>query len=232
MTAKSEFRWGESAPEGFVFSPDGRYLFGSAYYTGVSNIFRYEVASGQVEAVSNAETGFFRPVPLSDGRMVVLQLQRRGVPAGGHRPEAAEGRQLDPLPRDRSRRSAIRSSRRGRCRDRRRATSKEGIIAEGDYHPLASMRAAERVSGAAGLQGRGGGRVSVQLRRRPGLRRPRHHGGLHAERFDPEPARAATYGARPLPQLARRTLDQPLGLLRPVRSHQAQPQGLCGESRQ
>ncbi len=51
----SEYKFGQSVPEGFVFSPDGRYLYGSSYYTGVSNIFRYEVATGAVEAVSNAK---------------------------------------------------------------------------------------------------------------------------------------------------------------------------------
>jgi len=78
----SEYGFGQSVPEGFVFSPDGRYLYGSSYYTGVSNIFRYEVATGEVEAVSNAETGFFRPLPLADGRLVVLNYTGEGfVPA-------------------------------------------------------------------------------------------------------------------------------------------------------
>ena len=78
----SEFRFGQSVPESFVFTPDGRYLYGSSYYTGVSNIFRYEVATGAIEAVSNAETGFFRPVPLADGRLVVLTYTGEGfVPA-------------------------------------------------------------------------------------------------------------------------------------------------------
>ncbi len=78
----SEFRFGQSVPESFVFSPDGRYLYGSSYYTGVSNIFRYEVATGEVEAVSNADSGFFRPVPLADGRLVVLTYTAQGfVPA-------------------------------------------------------------------------------------------------------------------------------------------------------
>jgi hypothetical protein len=82
LTPMSEFRFGQSVPEGFVFSADGRYLYGSSYYTGVSNIFRYEVATGAVEAVSNAETGFFRPVPLADGRLVVLTYTGAGfVPA-------------------------------------------------------------------------------------------------------------------------------------------------------
>jgi len=78
----SEFRFGQSIPESFVFSKDGRYLYGSSYYTGVSNIFRYEVATGDIVAVSNAEIGFFRPVPLADGRLVVLAYTGDGfVPA-------------------------------------------------------------------------------------------------------------------------------------------------------
>ncbi len=61
-----------------MFSPDGRYLFGSSYYTGVSNIFRYEVATGDIEAVSNAETGFFRPIPLGDGSLIVFEFTGQG----------------------------------------------------------------------------------------------------------------------------------------------------------
>ena len=82
LTPRSEFRFGQSVPESFVFTKDGRYLYGSSYYTGVSNIFRYEVATGEMEAVSNAETGFFRPVPLADGRLLVLAYTAEGfVPA-------------------------------------------------------------------------------------------------------------------------------------------------------
>jgi hypothetical protein len=82
VKAKSEFRFGQSVPEGFVFSRDGRYLYGSSYYTGVSNIFRYEVASGEVKCVSNAESGFFNPVELSDGNLAVFRYTGAGfVPA-------------------------------------------------------------------------------------------------------------------------------------------------------
>ena len=78
----SEFRFGQSVPESFVFSRDGRYLYGSSYYTGVSNIFRFEVATGAVEAVSNAEVGLFRPAELADGRLLVLAYTGDGfVPA-------------------------------------------------------------------------------------------------------------------------------------------------------
>ena len=82
MQPVSEYRFGQSVPESFVFSRDGRYLYGSSYYTGVSNIFRYEVATGAVEAVTNADSGFFRPLPLADGRLVVLTYTAEGfVPA-------------------------------------------------------------------------------------------------------------------------------------------------------
>jgi len=74
----AEFTLGASTPEGFVFSPDGRYLFGSSYYTGVSNIYRYEIATQKVEAVSNASTGFVRPIPRADGKLVVYEYTGEG----------------------------------------------------------------------------------------------------------------------------------------------------------
>lgn len=74
----AEFDFGVAIPEGFVFSPDGRYLFGSSYYTGISNIFRYEINTGELEAVSNAETGFFRPIPMADGSLIVFEYTGAG----------------------------------------------------------------------------------------------------------------------------------------------------------
>lgn len=73
-----QFDFSPAIPEGFVFSRDGRYLYGSSYYTGVSNIFRYEVATGEIEAVSNAETGYFRPIPLEDGSLIVFEYTGAG----------------------------------------------------------------------------------------------------------------------------------------------------------
>jgi hypothetical protein len=76
------FDFGAAVPESFVFSPDGRYLYGSSFYTGVSNIFRYEIANGDIRAVSNAETGFFRPIPLGDDQLIVFEFTGNGfVPA-------------------------------------------------------------------------------------------------------------------------------------------------------
>jgi hypothetical protein len=82
LTPKAQHDFGQSVPESFVFSRDGRHLYGSSYYTGVSNIFRFDIASGEVEAVSNTDTDFFRPFPLADGRLVVLAYTSEGfVPA-------------------------------------------------------------------------------------------------------------------------------------------------------
>ncbi|MBS0365526.1 MAG: hypothetical protein JSR67_06875 [Proteobacteria bacterium] len=70
---------GAAVPESFVFSRDGRYLYGSSYYTGVSNIYRYEIATEKLEAVSNAEIGFFRPLPLPDpSKLIVLRYAATG----------------------------------------------------------------------------------------------------------------------------------------------------------
>jgi hypothetical protein len=59
-------------PESSVSTPDARHLDGSSYYTGLSNIFRYEASTATTEAVSNAEASFFRAVPLADGPLVVF----------------------------------------------------------------------------------------------------------------------------------------------------------------
>jgi hypothetical protein len=77
-TPLTRFDFGTSVPSGFVFSPDGRYLYGSSYYTGVSNIFRYDLGAKKVEAVTNTDTGFFRPVPLDDGRVLAFRYTGRG----------------------------------------------------------------------------------------------------------------------------------------------------------
>jgi hypothetical protein len=77
-TPEAAFDFGPSVPDSFVFSPDGKFLYGSAYYTGASNIFRYELATGKVEAVSNAETGFFRPIPLGGDELIVFRYTGQG----------------------------------------------------------------------------------------------------------------------------------------------------------
>jgi hypothetical protein len=72
------FNFGSAVPESFVFSSDSRYLFGSSYYTGVSNIYRFEVATQKMDAVTNAETGLFRPIPRDDGKLIALEYTGQG----------------------------------------------------------------------------------------------------------------------------------------------------------
>lgn len=72
------YEFGNWGPSNFVFSPDGKFLYGSSYYSGVSNIFRYDLERQQMEPLSNAETGFFKPVPVSPDSVLVFQFTGRG----------------------------------------------------------------------------------------------------------------------------------------------------------
>jgi hypothetical protein len=67
-----------SLPSNFIFSLDGKYLYGSSYYTGVSNIFRYDFKSAEMETISNCETGFFRPLPISNDSLIVFRYTNKG----------------------------------------------------------------------------------------------------------------------------------------------------------
>ncbi len=62
----------------FVFSEDGSCLYGSSYYTGVSNIFRYDLALDSMEALSNCESGFFRPVPWRNDSLLIVEYTGNG----------------------------------------------------------------------------------------------------------------------------------------------------------
>jgi hypothetical protein len=62
----------------FVFSPDGKYLFGTSYYTGTSNVFRYNLKSREMEGITNCEVGFFRPLPVSKDSLIVFRYTGKG----------------------------------------------------------------------------------------------------------------------------------------------------------
>ena len=74
----AEFNFSPAAPEGFVFSQDSKLLFGSSFWTGVSNIFSFDIETGNLEAVSNTDTGLFRPIPLQDGKLLVSEYTGQG----------------------------------------------------------------------------------------------------------------------------------------------------------
>jgi hypothetical protein len=82
VTPLARFDFGQSVPNNFVFAPDGRTLYGSAYYTGVSNIFRFDIETAKLDAVTNTDTGFFRPIPLGGDELIAFRYTGTGfVPA-------------------------------------------------------------------------------------------------------------------------------------------------------
>jgi hypothetical protein len=76
--SRTLFDFGSSIPQSFVFSEDGRRLYGSSYYTGVSNIFRYDLRADSIDIVTNASTGFFRPIPLRGDSLIAFRYTGAG----------------------------------------------------------------------------------------------------------------------------------------------------------
>ena len=66
----------------FVFSPDGRYLYGTSYYTGVSNVFRINLETGKPQILTNSASGFFRPLPVSADSMLIFEYTYKGMIPG------------------------------------------------------------------------------------------------------------------------------------------------------
>ena len=73
------YEFEDNSPQNFVFSPDGKYLFGTSYYTGVSNVWRYDLEKKKMDIMTNCETGFFRPVPVSNDSLIVFRYAGKGL---------------------------------------------------------------------------------------------------------------------------------------------------------
>jgi len=82
LSMETLYEFGTDSPSNFRFSTDGRFLYGSSYYTGASNIFRYDFQNKAMDVVSNCETGFFRPVPVSDDSLIVFKFTGDGFVPG------------------------------------------------------------------------------------------------------------------------------------------------------
>jgi hypothetical protein len=67
-----------TSPQNFSYSGDGKYLYGSSYYTGVSNLFRYDFGRKTREVLTNAETGLFRPIPMSSDSLLAFEYTAQG----------------------------------------------------------------------------------------------------------------------------------------------------------
>lgn len=78
FVADTVFNFEVSSPQSFRFTDDGKYLHGCSYYSGVSNIFRVEVATKDIVAMSNSETGLFRPVVIDSSRLFAFHFSSQG----------------------------------------------------------------------------------------------------------------------------------------------------------
>ncbi|HET9810812.1 MAG TPA: hypothetical protein VFP53_03840 [Sphingomicrobium sp.] len=79
-----------SIPEGFVFAPDNKTMYGTSYYTGVSNVVRFDIPTQKFDIVSNASTGFFRPNPRPDGSLIAYEYSGEGLQPVRFQPEVQE----------------------------------------------------------------------------------------------------------------------------------------------
>lgn len=78
VTFKEVFNFDVASPQSFKYSADGSYLLGSSYYSGVSNIFKVDTKTLDIEILTNALTGYFRPVPIDDEKMFAFKYTSHG----------------------------------------------------------------------------------------------------------------------------------------------------------
>jgi WD40 repeat protein len=72
------FNFDKSIPANFSFSPDGKYIYGSSYFSGVSNIYRWDVDANDMSIITNGETGYFHPRVYSEDSLIVLNYTTNG----------------------------------------------------------------------------------------------------------------------------------------------------------
>lgn len=63
----------------FRFSADDSRLVGTSYYTGVANIWEYDLASGEFNLLSNTQTGLYAPYLAGDGTVYALESHSEGM---------------------------------------------------------------------------------------------------------------------------------------------------------
>ncbi len=79
---KKLFTVDENTLTQFKFSDDDRYLIGTSYYTGVSNVWRLKLEDNTFELLSNTETGLFMPFEYGKDSLLVLKYYRDGMIPG------------------------------------------------------------------------------------------------------------------------------------------------------
>ena len=76
---KELLTWEDSNLGQFRFSLDDKYLIGSSYYTGVSNLWQMNLETQEMELLSNTDIGLFAPVEIAPGKLMALEFLRDGM---------------------------------------------------------------------------------------------------------------------------------------------------------
>ena len=71
--------WDDANLGQFRFSLDDRYLIGSSYYTGVSNLWQINIETREPELLSNTDIGLFAPLEIARDTLLALQFERDGM---------------------------------------------------------------------------------------------------------------------------------------------------------
>lgn len=93
------FDFENSVPGNFVFSDDNNTIYGTSYYSGVSNAYKYDIVKKDLEILTNCSTGFFRPMPLGKDSLFVIKYTSDGFQPGmiGMKPTDHEVRAINYL---------------------------------------------------------------------------------------------------------------------------------------
>jgi hypothetical protein len=70
--------YNSGSPENISWSSDENFIFWNAYTSGVSNIYRLNMQTRQVEVISHALRGFFRPLPIGQNSIFAFELTTQG----------------------------------------------------------------------------------------------------------------------------------------------------------
>ena len=71
--------WEDSNLGQFRFSLDDKYLIGSSYYTGVSNLWQINLETREPEMLTNTDIGLFAPLEIEPGKLIALEFKRDGL---------------------------------------------------------------------------------------------------------------------------------------------------------
>lgn len=62
------------SPENPSWSIDGNFIYWNSYTNGVSNIFKYNISTEEITAITNTLKGLFRPVEISKDSLVAMEF--------------------------------------------------------------------------------------------------------------------------------------------------------------